>query len=611
MKLKILVLLVIFSFVGFSFKINRVNESDIGLSRTIKYFKENVVEFASSAQALVHTLKTLDPTEAKSIEKSARALKDCRMRYKRIEFFSSYFFSSETRFYNAAPKFEVEEPTLELVEPMGLQQIEALLFGDDLAANKSLLIAHAEALLSSVEDLNSLLYGFKATDAQVLESLRIELIRTSVLSISGYDAPILKSGIQETAVTTEAVRYVLDPYLKSGGEGKGLDNLLDSSVVYLTRHSDFDSFDRMEYLTKYALPLQKRLGLFISSIGLEINTSKFLNYKADHIYSANALNSWNDAETDIVIGKALSILGKKLFFDKGLSGNLSTSCASCHQPENYFADLVPKSASINKDSTLKRNTPSLLYSGWQHTQFWDGRATNLQSQIQEVIFNPLEMDGKSELLSQNIIHNEKYEQLFHAAFPGRQVKDLGVEEISIAIKSYVQNLDLMDSPFDNYIKGVTTAMSREQVEGFNLFMGKAQCGTCHFPPFFNSLLPPFYDLSEVEVLGTTVTDNFKTPHLDEDRGRQDLFNIRYYNRAFKTPTLRNSAQTAPYMHNGSFASLASVIEFYNLGGGSGLNLDVPDQTLSSKPLNLSEGEIRKLILFLESLTDNKVRNLKI
>ena len=147
-------------------------------------------------------------------------------------------------------------------------------------------------------------------------------------------------------------------------------------------------------------------------------------------------------------------------------------------------------------------------------------------------------------------------------------------------------------------------MTQVQVDGFNLFMGKAQCGTCHFPPFFNSLLPPFYDISEVEVLGTTETDDLELPVLDSDAGRYDLYHIRYYRGAFKTPTVRNVARTAPYMHHGTFDSLATVMDFYNRGGGKGLGLDVQDQTLPSKPLDLSIREIDSIILFLESLTDS-------
>jgi cytochrome c peroxidase len=601
-KNKILAFLVITAFVLISLTKSSANDTSIGVSNSINYYKKGVLSFVASNQKLNVTLKAIN-TDISSVIEARKALKDCRLEYKKIEFFTSYFFLSETHFYNAAPKFEVEEPTLELVEPMGLQQIENLLFEDDVLSNKALLIKQSDAMLSSAEDLNSLLYGFKANDAQILESLRIELIRMSVLSISGYDAPMLKSGIAETAAATKALQEILKPYIQAHPvQGKPLNDLITNSLIYLKSHSDFDMFNRLEYLTDFALPMQKQMGLFIKQQYTEINTTQFLNYKAEHIYSKNALKGWDSATADPVRKKELAALGKQLFFDKSLSGNLSTSCGSCHRPENYFADVLPKSRSIQPDSTLKRNTPTLMYAGWQHSQFWDGRANGLKDQIRNVIFNPEEMNSTRILLNQ-VINKKDYRNLFKASFPDKSIENMGINEISEAITAFIEELSPMDSPFDHYINGNHAAMTREQIEGFNLFMGKAQCGTCHFPPYFNSLLPPLYDLSEVEILGTTKTDDLKNPECDQDQGRYDLYHIRYYKAAFKVPTVRNSAKTAPYMHNGSFKSLAKVLEFYNHGGGRGLGLDVKDQTLSAKPLYLSEKEINNLIAFIESLTD--------
>nr|WP_305121761.1 cytochrome c peroxidase [Pedobacter mongoliensis] len=360
----------------------------------------------------------------------------------------------------------------------------------------------------------------------------------------------------------------------------------------------------MEYITKYALPLQKHFGVFLKQQKLEINTTVFLNYDAEHIYSPDAIKNLQPGTLNKSDQKALIAFGSKLFFDKSLSGNSSVSCASCHQPENYFADLLAISRSINQDSVLKRNTPTLFYAGRQHMQFWDGGAGDLTSQIHEVILNPLEMNGSTGKLNEKVFSNNAYSDLVTASFPGKNPETMGMDEITSAIAAFVNDLNPMNSAFDKYLAGQVEAMDADQVKGFNLFMGKAQCGTCHFPPYFNSLLPPLYDVSEVEVLGTPKNSDFKTPLLGDDLGRYNLYQIRYYERAFKTPTVRNSAKTAPYMHNGSFSSLAKVVEFYNLGGGKGIGLDVPAQTLAATPLNLSETEINNLISFIESLTDS-------
>lgn len=602
MKKTVVLALAITSFVLLSLKVSSPTDPSIGVAQSIKDFKEGASDFLDRNEALYQAIDDIK-SDSGTIVQARKALLECRRSYKRIAFFTTYFFASETRFYNAAPKFEVEEPTLELVEPMGLQQIEALLFEDDVLSNKTTLLTQSEAMLTSARDMQSLLYGLEINDAQVLESVRIELVRMSTLYISGYDAPSLKSGIAETMDATGALQNTLNPYFESNpGQSNLLKVLLSSSLTYLEGHQDFDSFNRMEYLTRYALPMQTEYGKFVSALGLEINTTQYLNYRAPHIYSRNALRTWGGDGQDSARNKALTELGRLLFFDKSLSGNASTSCATCHQPSRYFTDQLEKSPSLVPDSILKRNTPTLMYAGWQHMQFWDGRVGNLNDQIHHVVFNPLEMNGSNASLK-SVLQNERYKALVNGSYPGKSAGNLGIGEISEALAAFIRQLSPMDSPFDRYMNGEQAALTDRQVSGFNLFMGKAQCGTCHFPPFFNSLLPPLFDLSEVEVLGTTTTDDFDNPMLDKDLGRFDLYKMKYYKGAFKTPTVRNAAKTAPYMHNGSFKTLNKVVEFYNKGGGRGLALPVEEQTLSAKPLNLSDRETGDIILFLESLTD--------
>ena len=142
-------------------------------------------------------------------------------------------------------------------------------------------------------------------------------------------------------------------------------------------------------------------------------------------------------------------------------------------------------------------------------------------------------------------------------------------------------------------------------------MGKAQCGTCHFAPYFNSLLPPLFDNSEIEVLGTPGTDQPSTPTYDNDLGRYDLYHIRFYRQAFKTPTVRNAQKTAPYMHNGAFKTLQSILDFYNRGGGNGIGLKTEVQTLNDHALDLTSTEQDQIIQFINALTDDpeKVKDL--
>lgn len=605
MHQKKILLLVIGAYLLISFQMvgTRWSDHDLATVHALQYYRENAVAFAQKTKILEQDIRALSSDSA-TLNKAITSLTDCRLHYKRIEFFTAYFFNSETRLINAAPVYEVEEPTLELVEPMGLQQIEALLFDNNYLCQKPELILQTELLQNTASQLTTLLYQFECTDAQLLESLRIDLIRVMTLSISGYDAPELKTGIREAAVSLKAMQAVLGPFFteKAGESSEKLKRLLNQTAGYLERHPDFDTFDRMTFLRSYALPLQTSLARAIRGWDLELQTEKNLNYQAHNLFSKDAIRLGaggvpSDEE------KAKRVLGEALFSETALSGLGDRSCATCHQPARFFNDNLAKSAALDPHTILKRNTPTLLYASAQHSQFWDGRAESIEAQIVQVIFNPLEMNGDMHRIDQDILKSSKYAGLLSGAYPDVSDQDFTVKEIAGAVAVYLGTLQPFNAPFDQYIQGVTTAMTDRQINGFNLFMGKAQCGTCHFLPYFNSLLPPHYAVSEVEVLGTPADAILDQPKKDRDRGRYDLYPIRFYEGAFKTPTVRNAAKTGPYMHNGAFETLEQVIEFYNRGGGTGLGLDLPNQTLSGKPLHLTALEKEDISLFIDSLTD--------
>jgi cytochrome c peroxidase len=153
------------------------------------------------------------------------------------------------------------------------------------------------------------------------------------------------------------------------------------------------------------------------------------------------------------------------------------------------------------------------------------------------------------------------------------------------------------------MRGQITTLDASVKRGFNLFMGKAQCGSCHFAPTYFGTAPPFYGISESEVLGVTKTFDTLHPVLDDDIGRFKNFEIDQFRNSIKTSTVRNAELTAPYMHNGGFKTLDEVIEFYNRGGGAGMGLSVPNQTLPATKLNLSKQDKKDIISFIKALTD--------
>jgi cytochrome c peroxidase len=550
-----------------------------GLDSSISYFKTEAPQFASSCKVLRLALQSIDPASPRSIADARQKLINCRLQYKRIESFLEYFFPGPTRIYNAPPKFEPEEPDMEYQSPVGLQVIESLLYDNDhRPLQKKELLQQADAVTSSATDLSSLLYDFQANDRQLLESLRVELIRIMSLGITGYDAPSLKSGLAESREALLSMRFQLRPFLIPGeSRSDSLLYFLDKAIGQLRDHPGFDAFDRLAFLTGSALPLQHQLSVLIRERRLELNTNGVLNYEADNLFSSDALLPDNFPRGDAA--RASAAAGRILFSDKSLSGNGQRSCATCHSPEKMFTDQLPANKTFDGHGSLKRNTPTLLYSGFQYRQFWDGRVNTLEDQVRAVLHDSLEMNGAAR-------------------------SEQETARIATAIAAYVRSLHPMNSPFDHYMQGALKALNAREIKGANLFMGKAQCATCHFIPLFNGLIPPDYKVTEFEILGTPRTDQFDRPRLSTDEGRYALFPFDFFKGAFKTPTVRNVANTYPYMHNGSFHSLEKVLEFYNKGGGAGLGLKVPEQTLPSTPLHLTNQEMQDIILFMRALTDD-------
>lgn len=591
-----------------------------GIDSTLSWFKKEAPQFAASCQSLLSAIRSINTKDPQSTILARQRLRDCRLHYKRIEFFMEYFFRSPAHIYNSPPKYEPEEPDMEYQSPVGLQVIESLLYDNDTensntsgsnrnsngnnrtALQKTELLQQAAAVASSAADLPSLLYDFQANDRQLLESLRIELIRIMSLGITGYDAPSLKSGLSESREALQSMHIQLQPYLIRGeARSDSLLYFLDRTITRLRENPGFDAFDRLAFLTTAALPFQHQLNLLIRERQLELNTNGVLNYNADNLFSPDALiidsfpheeaaNTSPPGQTDNIANTGNNLgttnnpnasvglieAGRQLFSEKSLSGNGRRSCATCHSPEKMFTDQLPANSTFDGHSTLKRNTPTLLYSGFQYRQFWDGKVNTLEEQIRTVLHDSLEMNGKGDPTPYTIS----------------------------ALAAYIRSLHPMNSSFDHYMQGNARALNAREIKGANLFMGKAQCATCHFIPLFNGLIPPDYKLTEFEILGTTRTDQFAQPRLSTDLGRYALFPFDFLKGAFKTPTVRNVANTYPYMHNGAFHSLEKVMEFYNKGGGAGLGLKIPEQTLPSSPLHLSDREMQDIILFLHSLTDD-------
>jgi cytochrome c peroxidase len=261
-------------------------------------------------------------------------------------------------------------------------------------------------------------------------------------------------------------------------------------------------------------------------------------------------------------------------------------------------------------SFLQTSAPTVINSAFQTRQFWDLRATTLEDQLDSVVNNVDEMHSSFDNVVQKINTSKEYKDMFYAAFP--QARKTGIERkhVKIAIASYERELTGLNSRFDQYIRGDETKMSQAEKNGFNLFMGKARCGSCHYAPLFNSSLPPYFTITDHKSIGVPVKDTMEIFQVDADTGASKHFKEPLFHFSFKTPTVRNAAITAPYMHNGVFKTLEQVVDFYN--DGAGMNFvkqmrpgmkGLPFFMILPEKLQLTTTEKKELVLFMEALTD--------
>lgn len=307
-------------------------------------------------------------------------------------------------------------------------------------------------------------------------------------------------------------------------------------------------------------------------------------------------------------------LGRKLYFDKRLSVDNTVSCATCHDPKFAFTDGKKVSEGV-KGQKGARNAPTVLNAMFFEEQFWDGRAKTLEEQAKQPIINPIEMGMPDhDAVVKKLKGIPEYVDAFKKVFGG----EITIDRIAQAIAAFERTLLTGNSPFDRFIAGDQNAISESAKRGWQLFQGKARCITCHE---FNRSNPFFTD-NKYHNIGVAMNQEgfaelarkaellVKEGKLDQRKLDELALNPAYselgrflvtFNPkdigAFKTPTLRNVELTAPYMHDGSEATLLDVIEFYNRGGNENPNLSG-----EMRPLNLTDQEKQDLVEFLKSLT---------
>jgi len=561
-----------------------------------------------SFAALCHTLEMAVGGNAGS-QSLQRMFLQARVGYKRFEWAAEYFEPATARFVNGAPVPEVELTGQERA-PAGLQVIEAFLYPRPDTAHKGEILQLLKRLQSDAGMFKKHFANIDILDWQVFDAARQEVFRVETLGITGFDGPLSVESMNESAVGLSGVKQALSYYEGSQDVEGGLDRAMD----YLGRHLDFNSFDRAEFITSYANPLSRGIADMEGRLKLQpMRYNRLLNQDAKTLFDSNAFNpdAYMPDRSAFMTDEKVA-LGRQLFYDPQLSGNGTRSCASCHQPDKAFADGLKKNTILadgevknaipGDGGLLARNTPTLINAALQPALFYDLRARSLEDQAQAVVQNEKEMHGSLQLSVGRLWQDTAYRLLFAKAFVKKDRMGIDTFEVMNALGSYVRSLTRLDSRWDRYMRGDKTALSKDEVRGFNLFMGQAKCGTCHYMPLFNGTFPPRFMKIESEVIGVPASVDGKT--LDRDKGRYDIIPSASFKHSFKVPTLRNVTRTAPYMHNGVFATLEQVMDFYNKGGGAGLGLKVDNQTLPFDKLDLTKQQRDEIVAFMKSL-DNR------
>jgi len=528
--------------------------------------------------------------------------KKSRLAYKKVEWAIEYFIPETARFMNGPALDEMELEENRSFEPHGFQVMEEMIYPEYNPESKEDLARELNIFQSNIKQLESTFEAITVSDDYVLDAIQQNIFRVIALGITGFDSPILQSSIPEASQSLISIPETLEKIDADNKSVSELRELTKNAQKYCTENNNFNAFNRAVFITEYLNPISKKLKTFQKEENIkDVKKSSPLKPTIETLFDKDAfdVNAFVLSK-EYAFTKEKAVLGEKLFYDRSLSKNNDRSCATCHNPEKAFTDGLKTNVSLT-GKNLPRNTPSLTYASLQNAQFWDMRQLDLEKQSVDVIQNKHEMHGSMENIHAKIQLDKEYVKLFKKAFPKTSKPEAW--QIQNAIASYVRSLNSFDSRFDEYMRGNKNVLNNEEIEGMNLFMGKAKCATCHFTPLFNGTVPPSYSKTEHEVIGTPNEPSGKS--LSPDKGRYIYNKMPQLVGAFKTPTVRNSAVTAPYMHNGVFKTLEEVVSFYNKGGGIGLGYEVENQTLPFDKLNLTVKEEKALVAFMKTLTDKK------
>ena len=574
--------------------------------------------FKAEQASLLTFIRSTDLARAEDMQEIRRRIAEARIKLKNLDFWLRYFEPNAYRRINGPLPVEWENEVFEKFEPPyrreGAGLTVAALYLEQKSPVKDTLISlirkSQEAIKTfEADSITSQLSGYH----HFFLANRLFLLNLSAIYTTGFECPDTLLIVPELLSMVQGVQHIYEKF------NQGFPRT-PVTVEYLTLYGkmiefvkgqplSFSRFNHFEFLRDYVNPLFTMNQSMIQEYQVRsINYNDYTLNNADRsifdksLYAPQSSLGVFSLVEDSSYLHSIRFIGKLLFYDPILSGNNRRSCASCHKPTEYFTDTSLRTPLEFDDlQHLPRNAPTLINVIYNHLIMLDGKHISLQAQGKEVMTNPIEMNGTEKEIIRKLMTCKEYKDTFKklvALTP--EEKELNIAHIASAISFYYGSYSRFQSPFDRAMNK-EVSLPEDAINGFNLFMSKAKCATCHFVPNFNGVKPPFLG-SEFEVIGTP--DDTAFTKVSPDKGRWMINPAAETLHAFRTGSIRNAEHTKPYMHNGVFNTLEEVIEFYDAGGGLGKKLDVDNQSLPPDSLKLSPKEKKDLLSFLHSLNED-------
>jgi cytochrome c peroxidase len=611
MKIASVIAAIIFLFCCFSFNLQQKKEYN-------NLYSSSMEELNKGLHLLATTINNSDPANKEGREKILEQIRNCRLKMKRLDFWFRYFEPNVYRKINGPLPVEWENEVFEKFEPPYKREGAGLSLAEQYLEEEKPTRDSLNALInSSINALDtfradSITQQLSSKDHFFLAN-RLYLLNLAAIYTTGFECPDTNNIIPELKAMVTNVKEIYNTFnqtFSSAPLSKEYLSLYDEAIGFANAQpSNFTSFDHFNFIKKYINPLFRMNQGFIRSYAVVTkNFNDFtLNNDCNSIFDKSLYSPQNSKGVFSLIDDKelldeIKEAGKMLFYDPILSANNSRSCASCHIPTEYFTDTTQATAfQFDHQGHLPRNTPSLINVVFNHLIMLDGKHISLQDQGKDVMHSSQEMNNDEDELVKKVMSCKEYKNAFKKFLRYTpEEKDVSISHIVSAITYYYSGYSYYEAPFDDAINN-KQEVSLSAKNGFNLFMSKAQCATCHFVPMFNGVSPPYIS-SEFEVIGVPEDTNYTK--LSPDKGRYLINPAPETMNAFRTTTVRNAAHTKPYMHNGVFQTLDQVIELYDAGGGAGKKLVVKNQTLDPDSLKLSPVEKADLIAFIKSLNEN-------